>query len=202
MRSEAAAASRTVLLSGTFSIEEIDVTTKSRKKTAAVKKTKVVKASKKCTARKKVATQKVASKKTASKKKVTSKSANKKTANKKTASKKAASKPSVGIAAGVVVLHGLSDFKNVLELKNQLSAAEATADTVIIDAAELESIDAAALQLLAAFANTMRANQKSLEWKQATDTLRDVAKLLDMDQAIGLDDATLEDDEALLCPVF
>jgi len=178
------------------------VTTKSRKKTAAVKKTKVVKASKKCTARKKVAAKRVVTKKEAAKKTVSRKKVTRKTANKKTASKKTTSKSPVGIADGVVVLRGLSDFKNVVELKNQLSAAEATADTVIIDAVEIESIDAAALQLLAAFANTMRAQQKSLEWKQATDTLRAAAKLLDMDQAIGLDDATLADDEALLCPVF
>ncbi len=175
---------RTVVLEGIFSIEEIEVTAASGRKTA--------KATKKKATPKKKARKKVA--KPQKEKKVASKN--------KPVAKSATSKKSAIAGLDPVVLDNQPGIKNIAELKDQLTVAHNAEAAVVVDAGNVDSIDTAALQLLVAFANSVRKQSRTIEWRQPSNAFRDMAELVDLSQCMGIDDNAVTEEDDGLCPVF
>ena len=196
-----AARKRTLVLEGTFSIEEIDVSSTSRKTAAAKSRKKTGKKA----VRKKAPAKKTAARTTARKKQVRKKAGGTKKVARK-APRRAAAKPggdkaaSSGQRACSIVLDSRPDIKTIDELSKELGAALAADGEVVVEAAGVETIDTAALQLLVAFANSVRANSRSIRWNDASPALRELAELTDLASALGFEGAPDEDDGLL--PVF
>ncbi len=166
---------RTVVLDGTFSIEEIEVTaTTGRKATKPSRKKAVPK------------------KKATAKKSVSRKRAKKSGKNEK---------PEVA-GPSSVVLDDRPGIKNILELKEQLTTAFDAGGTVVVDAHNVESIDTTALQLLVAFANSVHKQSRTLQWVEPSGVFREMADLADLSRCLGVGDCTVAEDIDDLCPVF
>lgn len=196
-----AAKKRTLVLEGTFSIEEIDVSSTSRKTAAAKSRKKTAKKA----VRKKAPAKKTAARTAARKKPVRKKTGAAKKAARKTprrAAAKAGGAPAAPAAkpAGNIVLGSRPDIKTIGELSNELGAALASDGDVVVEAAGVETIDTAVLQLLVAFANSARADSKSVRWNDPSPALQELAELTDLASALGFEDAPDADDGLL--PVF
>lgn len=184
---------RTVVLEGTFSIEEIDVNPRSGKATTK-------------------SGRKRSGKKTVRKKAAAKVSRAKKAAAKKAAGKKAgganelrdeASHPVATAAeppAGTVVLDRHHDIKTIRELRERLDTAYAAGGDIVLDGAAVESMDTAALQLLLAFGSSVRKQSRTVRWSEASAAMRELADRTDLGAALELPDGSDEDDG--LCPVF
>ena len=178
---------RTVVLNGTFSIEEIDVKNKSRRKASKTSGRKVGKATGKKVARKKAAGKKAAKKAAR--------------AGKRSSTRSKRKKPTK-TDAGTVVLATHPGIKNTAEIKDQLAAAHSASSEVVVDAGKVESIDTAALQLLVAFANSMRKESRTLEWRQTSTVFCEMADLLGLRESLGIVGASASEEDDGLCPVF
>jgi len=116
---------------------------------------------------------------------------------KKSKMKNTSAKP----GSGPVVLDSNPSIQNVEELRQQLVAVSDTISTVVVDASKVESIDTAALQLLAAFVKSVREQSRTVEWRELSDVFHDMADLADLSQWLGIGNGcVVEDDD--LCPVF
>ena len=99
-----------------------------------------------------------------------------------------------------VVIDGEQTIKNSAALHGVLQAIYDAGAPVAIDAGSLQTIDTAALQLLTAFVNSMRARQHDVSWVAVSDRLREPARRLGLVEQLQLDAAPSDPDE--LCPVF
>jgi phospholipid transport system transporter-binding protein len=77
-------------------------------------------------------------------------------------------------------------------LRAQLLERVAIETPVSFDAAAVERIDTAALQLLAAFTRDRRAAGLQVEWRAVTGALSDAASLLNLTSVLALDAAAGE----------
>jgi len=103
--------------------------------------------------------------------------------------------------SGPVVLDSNPGIQNIAQLREQLVVAHNATSDVVIDAGKVESIDTATLQLLSAFANSVRGQSLTIEWSGLSDVFRDMADLADLSRCLGIGDGcAVEDDD--LCPVF
>lgn len=183
-----------------------------RKKRAAKKKaapkTRTAKkpASRKKAAKKK-STQSKTAKKTSTRKKAAKKVSRKSAAPNK-AAKQAANEKSVATPAAPsappqdIKLDGKVDISSIATLRERLSAALETGESLSIDASAVDSVDTASLQLLVAFANKASKRAQTLAWVEVSDALRERATLLDLDTALDLDGNALLAGSVELCPVF
>jgi phospholipid transport system transporter-binding protein len=89
--------------------------------------------------------------------------------------------PSSPIALRAECLIGTVD-----ELRAELSSQLTLEGSVTIDAAAVERIDTASMQLLAAFARDRRAAGLSVEWAAVPATVAEAATLLNLTHALGL----------------
>ena len=74
-------------------------------------------------------------------------------------------------------------------LKSALCALLANAEPVTLDAAAVERIDTATLQLLAAFVRDRRLAGGAIEWRSVSAAVREAARLLGMDSMLSLSEA-------------
>jgi len=111
-------------------------------------------------------------------------------------------KESVSAGLKPVVLGYKPGIKNIAELKDQLTAAYGTGSAAVIDAGEVESVDTAVLQLLVAFANSLREKSGTIEWNEVSNVFRELADLADLSQCLGLSDESVAENNDSLCPVF
>ena len=74
-------------------------------------------------------------------------------------------------------------------MKDKLAATLEPGKPVNIDASAVDSVDTAALQLLVAFARHAEAQASALNWVKTSDVFIDSARLLDLDQHLGLESA-------------
>ena len=163
---------RILVLDGTFSIEEIEVKSTSRRKAAKTKKKTSKKVGKKesCTA--------------------------KRAAKPKTAKKRAPAKP------GPVVLESSPCIRTIVVLRETLAQVHGEASPVVIDASKVESIDTAALQLLVAFAKSRREQSRDVDLLDPSTVFCETATLLNLSEPLGIGgDVVTEEDDGLL-PVF
>ena len=193
----AAAERRILVLEGTFSIEEIEVAGSRKKKTAKASKGK----SPQKAARKKAVAKKARRTSAGSKRAAVKKTARKKGAPKATATPPAKQDDKESSQAGPVVLKPQQDIKSIAELQEQLGDAFGAGSDVVVDASRVEAIDTAALQLLAAFANSMREQSRTVDWKDPSPCFREMAELTDISSVLRLDEGPASGDDNL-CPVF
>ncbi len=168
-----------------------------KKKTAKASKSK----SPQKAARKKAVARKARSASTGGKRAAGNKTARKKDAPKATAAPRAKRDDKGSCQAGPVVLQPQQDIKSIAELQEQLGDAFGAGTDVTVDASRVEAIDTAALQLLAAFANSMREQSRSIDWKDPSPCFREMAELTDISSVLRLDDGPASGDDNL-CPVF
>jgi anti-anti-sigma regulatory factor len=119
---------------------------------------------------------------------------------KKTTKKKAT------VESAPVILSDRPCIKVIGELKDSLISARAAGAPIMIDASQVEGIDAATLQLLVAFVNSIRERALAIEWTGSSDAFRGMADLCDLSRHLGLaleppDTADVESADEL-CPVF
>jgi len=103
-------------------------------------------------------------------------------ASAKSAARKAATKK----AAGPITLPAECMIAGVDELKTTLTRRLALESNVTIDAAAVQRIDTASLQLLAAFIRDRRAAGLPFEWAGVTRSVTDAAELLNLSDTLGL----------------
>lgn len=75
------------------------------------------------------------------------------------------------------------------EYHQKLDAALTEGRAVNIEAAAVERIDGAMLQLFCAFRFAAQEQGLSVRWKSVSDAMRDSARLMGLDTALGLDQA-------------
>jgi anti-anti-sigma regulatory factor len=115
-------------------------------------------------------------------------------AGKRTTKKTAAAKPSAAAQSSdaVVVVRLPSDCRLAAQaaLKVQLQDVLHKGD-IVLDAAGLERVDTAALQLLVLFRRELEGHGGKLAWRDANEVLNEAAGLLGLDQLLNLPAATL-----------
>lgn len=78
-------------------------------------------------------------------------------------------------------------IRDVSALHKELDALLARAQRVELDGAELERVDTAFLQLLAAFRRDAKARGVAVEWRGAAPELRRVTALLGLSEALDFE---------------
>ncbi len=86
----------------------------------------------------------------------------------------------------VVSCGDILDIAKAEGFHQELKAALGKGGEVVLDAAELERIDAAALQLCTAFFSDASARKVSAKWRSPSDSLIKSAGLLGLSEKLGL----------------
>jgi phospholipid transport system transporter-binding protein len=89
-------------------------------------------------------------------------------------------------ASGPLHLDGDLSISNVEALKRQLDAALSDGAPVLLDGAGIDRIDAAALQLLAAFTREAAHRDLRVSWQSASPRLVAAARAIGLHEAVGL----------------
>ena len=99
---------------------------------------------------------------------------------------------------------------NIDSLVEQLSIDVGSIDKLKLDAAEVDHIDTAGLQILVGFVNKLKKEDKELEWGELSEEIKEFAAVLALDTYLGFSNDSVEADSELaasnakkdLCPVF
>ena len=86
----------------------------------------------------------------------------------------------------VIDLGSTQLIKDIEELTSSLQEGLDVEGAVVINATAIEAIDTASLQLLVAFANTLRKQSRVLEWLKPSDAFVEIAELVDLVQPLDL----------------
>jgi anti-anti-sigma regulatory factor len=87
----------------------------------------------------------------------------------------------------VLALDNSIDVSRVDELRKDLAQIlSERGSAAILDAAQVERVDAAAMQLLACFWREARAQKRDVQWRQPSAALLRSARLLGLTDAVGL----------------
>ena len=78
------------------------------------------------------------------------------------------------------------DISVTAELHTQLLKALESKQTVVLDAAQVERADTAALQMLSAFIQDANAQQQTVQWKSPSEALSVSAELLGLSSLLKL----------------
>src|SRR5688572_7295035 len=89
-------------------------------------------------------------------------------------------------AAPVLVVPSSCTVKDAAQLKIDLCTCVESAECVVLDVANVERIDTAALQLLCAFVRDRRAHGLKVLWRGNSAPLFEAAELLNMQALLGL----------------
>jgi anti-anti-sigma regulatory factor len=90
----------------------------------------------------------------------------------------------------VLALENSVDVSRVERLRADLAQMlSAPGSAAILDAAQVERVDAAALQLLACFWREARAQKRNVQWRQPSAAMLRSARLLGLTDAVGLSNA-------------
>lgn len=90
------------------------------------------------------------------------------------------SEPTASISLGPT-----QTIRNVAALHSQLGDALTTAREVLFDGGDLERVDTAFIQLLAAFVRQAESLGVAVDWRGKADELKRVARLLGMEAVIN-----------------
>jgi anti-anti-sigma regulatory factor len=91
-------------------------------------------------------------------------------------------------AVATVVLNVNCSVRDIIEFRNSLLNVVASETPVVIDAAQVERIDTAALQVLAAFVSDRRAGQREVTWAHVNEVLSEAARTLGLVAPLGIPD--------------
>ena len=84
-----------------------------------------------------------------------------------------------------IVFGSVLNIAGARQLYDELSGSLARAKSLVLDAAAVEQVDAAGMQLLAAFCRAARDAGRPLRWHAASPSVRDAAIVLDLSAALG-----------------
>ena len=119
------------------------------------------------------------------KEKPVSKAKAKKKAAKKTASKSKAVKAKDAASEHVFEIQSVQDISSVTDMHKEMKKLFEN-ETVILDGADVERIDAASLQLILSFIQEAKVNNVDVSWRSPSSVLSNSAKLLGMEDALQL----------------
>jgi anti-anti-sigma regulatory factor len=102
-----------------------------------------------------------------------------------TKSRKSAGKAEIP-AQPVIVLEGSLDISGAGYLREQLLQVLAGKQSVTVDAANVERVDTAALQVLTAFFKDAVAQNMVVQWQEPSQALRDAARLLGLNNTLNI----------------
>ncbi len=88
----------------------------------------------------------------------------------------------------VVVLGEVVDITTVKPLWQQLSDVVQTQRSVVLQGGAVAQVDTAGVQLLSAFVQDANGKSIAVSWQDVSDTLRNVALLLDLSSHLRLPD--------------
>lgn len=88
--------------------------------------------------------------------------------------------------APAVTLGANCCVKDAVALKSSLCAVVETSDSVVLDAAAVERVDTATMQLLCAFVRERAAHGRGVVWHGVPSALSDAARLLGLQSLLGL----------------
>ena len=88
--------------------------------------------------------------------------------------------------ATAIVLEGSLDISGAGGLRERLARALDTQQPVVLDAANVERVDTAALQVLTAFFKDAAAQQHDVQWKTASAALCNAAGLLGLQESLRI----------------
>lgn len=89
-------------------------------------------------------------------------------------------------AVSIITLEANCSLRDAAALKNSLAAAVEISDRVVLDAASVERVDTATMQLLCAFVRERAANNRSVVWHEVSAALSEAAQLLGVQSLLGL----------------
>jgi len=100
--------------------------------------------------------------------------------------------PAGAPSAATVTLQANCSVREVIGLRSLLLEVIESATAVIVDVAQLERIDTAALQVLAAFVRDRRNQQREVIWVNVNEALSEAARTLGLFAALGIADERAE----------
>ena len=89
-------------------------------------------------------------------------------------------------AAATITLGAHCCVKDAVALKSSLCAVVETPDSVVLDAAAVERVDTATMQLLCAFVRERAAHSRGIVWHGVPSALNEAARLLGLQSHLGL----------------
>ena len=92
-------------------------------------------------------------------------------------------------ATAVLAVASSCTVKDAAQFKIDLCNCVDSPECVVLDVANVERVDTAALQLLCAFVRDRRARGLKVEWRGHSAPLLEAAELLDMRTLLGLSDS-------------
>ncbi len=84
-----------------------------------------------------------------------------------------------------IVFEPVLDITSARNLYSELEGALTVAAPLTLDASRVERVDAATLQVLAAFCRAVRAANIEMHWQSISPSLREAAALFDLDEMLG-----------------
>jgi anti-anti-sigma regulatory factor len=102
------------------------------------------------------------------------------------AKKQAVDSESAAPAKSVIVFDGSLDIAGAGRLREQLLQALTGKQPVVLDAANVERVDTAALQVLTAFFKDAGAQNLDVQWKEPAQALKNAARLLGLRDSLCL----------------
>lgn len=88
--------------------------------------------------------------------------------------------------ATTIALGANCSVRDAVALKSSLCAVVEIQDSVVLDAAAVERVDTATIQLLCAFARERAAHDRGIVWRDVPAALREAARLLGVQSLLGL----------------
>ncbi len=102
-----------------------------------------------------------------------------------TRAKKTTRKATGKACTAPLVLAETLELKTAEALKDALTKHLASGKPVQLDSAAVESVDTAAIQLLAAFAGKIKDSGQELQWLNTSEVLQTSARLLGLERHLG-----------------
>lgn len=85
-----------------------------------------------------------------------------------------------------IALNAVLDVRQVRRMHETLMPLVNDSAPLRIDGSQVTRVDTAALQLLAVFCRSVRAQDRPLVWESTSDEIRRAATLLNLEQELGL----------------
>lgn len=86
----------------------------------------------------------------------------------------------------VIVLEGALDIAGAGKLRERLLRVLSAKQNAAVDASHVERVDTAALQVLTAFFKDAVAQNLDIQWQEASQSIKDAARLLGLHDALHL----------------
>ena len=94
-----------------------------------------------------------------------------------------------------IVIGSELTIKNVADFKQQIDDSLIQQDEIRLDAAELQKIDTAGLQLLFSLQKSLQKSGHQIEWTNQSDVIVSAAKIVGMESLFESDIANIEQDQ-------